>query len=52
MAEKLTCSMCKFKWSTTTGKVPNTCPYCGKSGTVVDMDGTVAQFVDVDDLLK
>ena len=51
MAEKLSCSTCKFKWTTSTGKVPNRCPYCGKD-TVVDMDETVAQFVDVDDLLK
>ncbi len=52
MAEKLTCSMCNFKWTSSTGKVPVRCPYCGRDGTVMDLEGTQAKFLDVDDLLK
>lgn len=50
--ERLTCTRCKFKWPSQSGKVPNHCPYCGKEGTVVDMQTSDAKFVDVDDLLK
>ena len=52
MAEKLSCSNCKFKWTTSTGKVPRRCPYCGKDDTVQDLDNSVAKFMDVDDILK
>lgn len=52
MAEKLSCNSCNFKWNSKTGKVPTRCPYCGKDGSVMDMDSSEARFLDVDDLLK
>ena len=52
MAAKLSCEACKFKWDSASGKIPNHCPYCGKENRVIDLEGSQAKFVDVDDLLR
>ena len=52
MVNRLSCTRCKFKWTSTAGKIPNHCPYCGKEGTVMDMESTAAKFLDVEDMLK
>ena len=52
MVNRLSCTRCRYKWTSTAGRIPHNCPYCGKEDTVVDLDITEAKFLDVEDLLK